>query len=156
MKNHLNDVLLVRLISGEATETERFSCAEHLSICDRCLKKYTRLLTDEICLTPPDPIAPRVKHALRKRVADNAFRRCTAAAAAILLAMGLWLTDAFTFLVPGKDPPSLSAPVQRERIDLSDRLNGFFNDLSDSMTELALTYPDPRTADDGDSTIKES
>lgn len=155
-KNHLNEPLLVRLIAGEATQTERLYCAEHLSICDRCLRQYTVLLTDEICLTPPESIVQRVKNELRRRVASGFFNRFAAAAAAIILAMGLWMTDAFTFIVPDKDTPILSAPMQEQRVSISDRLNGFFNGLSDSLTELTLTSPDPRAADDGDHHIKES
>lgn len=156
-KKHLTDPLLVRLITGEATEQERLFCAEHLSTCDKCLKKYTTLLTDEICLTPPQSVAQRVKAELRKRAMNGFFTRLAAAAAAIILAMGLWMTDAFTFIVPDKDTPILSIPVQEQRIGLSDRLNGFFNGLSDSLTELTLTYPDPQAdADGADSTIKES
>ena len=155
-KEHLNEILLVRLIAGEATEAERLACAEHLSSCDRCLKKYTALLTDEICLTPPEGIAQRVKAELRRRAANSFFTRFAAAAAAVILAMGLWLTDAFTFIVPDKDSPLLSAPVQEPRDSISDRLNGFFNGLSDSLTELTLTLPDPRDADGADHNIKES
>lgn len=156
-KNHINDALLVRLIAGEANEAERLACAEHLSTCDRCLKQYTELLTDEICLTPPETVAQRVKTELRRRAANGFFTRFAAAAAAIILAMGLWMTDAFSFIVPDRDTPVLSAPVQEQRVSISDRLNGFFNGLSDSLTELTLTYPDPRADENGaDSTIKES
>lgn len=155
-KKHLTDSLLVRLIAGEANEAERLACAEHLSICDRCLKKYTALLTDEICLTPPETVAPRVRTELRRRAANGFASRFAAAAAAIILAMGLWMTDAFTFLVPDPNSPALSSPVQEQRVSISDRLNGFFNGLSDSLIELTLTYPDPRAADDGDHHIKES
>lgn len=155
-KEHLNDPLLVRLIAGGATEAERLACAEHLSTCDKCLKKYTTLLTDEICLTPPQSVAQRVKAELRRRAASGFFTRLSAAAAAIILAMGLWLTDAFSFIVPDKDAPILSAPVQEQRVSVSDRLNGFFNGLSDSLTELTLTLPDPHDADGADHNIKES
>lgn len=155
-KKHLTDPLLVRLIAGEANEAERLACAEHLSTCDRCLKQYTELLTDEICLTPPETVAQRVKTELRRRAANGFFTRFAAAAAAIILALGLWMTDAFSIIVPDRDAPMLSAPVQQQ-ISISDRLNGFFNGLSDSLIELTLTYPDPRADESGAySTIKES
>lgn len=156
-KEHLSKALLARLIAGEANEAERLACAEHLSSCDKCLKKYTALLTDEICLTPPEGLALRVRNEVRRRAANGFASRFAAAAAAIILAMGLWMTDAFTFLVPDPNSPALSSPVQEQRVSISDRLNGFFNSLSDSLIELTLTYPDPRADESGaDSTIKES
>jgi len=156
-KKHLTDPLLVRLIAGAASEAERLACAEHMSTCDRCLKKYTDLLTDEICLTPSESVVQRVRTELRRRATSGFFTRFAAAAAAIILAMALWMTDVFSNVVPDADAPILSAPVTEQRISLSDRLNGFFNGLSDSLTELTLTYPDPRADESGaDSTIKES
>lgn len=156
-KKHINDALLVRLIAHTATEEERLLCAEHLSTCDRCLKKYTDLLTDEYCMTPQMSVAERVRAELRRRAMNGFFLRLGTAAAAIILAMALWMTDVFTFIVPKADEPILSAPVQEQRVSISDRLNGFFNGLSDSLSELTLTYPDPQAGADGaDSTIKES
>lgn len=154
-KIHLSDTLLVRLIAGEANEAERLACAEHLSTCDRCLKQYTELLTDEICLTPPETVAQRVKTELRRRAANGFFTRFAAAAAAIILALGLWMTDAFSIIVPDRDAPMLSAPVQQQ-ISISDRLNGFFNNLSDSLADLTLTTDPYADADGADHTIKES
>jgi len=154
-KKHLSDTLLVRLIAGEANEAERLACAEHLSTCDRCLKQYTELLTDEICLTPPETVAQRVKTELRRRAANGFFTRFAAAAAAIILALGLWMTDAFSIIVPDRDAPMLSAPVQQQ-ISISDRLNGFFNNLSDSLADLTLTTDPHADADGADHTIKES
>ena len=101
-------------------------------------------------------MAQRVKTELRRRAANGFFTRFAAAAAAIILALGLWMTDAFSIIVPDRDAPMLSAPVQQQ-ISISDRLNGFFNNLSDSLADLTLTTPDPHAdADGADHTIKES
>ena len=43
---HLKDEALLALIQGrELSELERLEISEHLAYCDRCLQRYTELLT---------------------------------------------------------------------------------------------------------------
>lgn len=152
---HLSESTMTRLLTHVATEEERLSCAAHLSVCDRCLKHYTDLLTDEICLAPAQSLAPQVRNTLVRQTANSFFRRCAAAAAAVLLAMTFWMTDIFSSIVPKTSVPSAS--VQTHSNQISDQLSGFFCHLSDSLTELTLTHSRPRADANGAETIvKES
>ena len=44
---------LQALIDGQLDELQRLEAAEHLAYCDRCMDRYTALLTDDVLEQPP-------------------------------------------------------------------------------------------------------
>ena len=89
---HLTDAALAALIRGDPLpELERLELAEHLAYCDRCLQRYTELLTDEALVPPPAPAGPGLRRRLRRRTVRLTVSRYATAAAAVVLALTvLW------------------------------------------------------------------
>ena len=87
----LTDEGLRALTAGQLDELGRLEAAEHLSYCDRCLQRYTELLTDEVLAPPPSPAGPGLRRRLRRRtVRLTVSRYATAAAAVVLTLTVLW------------------------------------------------------------------
>ena len=89
---HLTDAALAALVRGDPLpELERLELAEHLAYCDRCLQRYTELLTDEVLVPPPSPAGPGLRRRLRRRTVRLTVSRYATAAAAVVLALTvLW------------------------------------------------------------------
>ena len=89
---HLTDAALAALVRGDPLpELERLELAEHLAYCDRCLQRYTELLTDDALVPPPSPAGPGLRRRLRRRtVRLTVSRYATAAAAVVLTLTVLW------------------------------------------------------------------
>ena len=89
---HLTDAALAALVRGDPPpELERLELAEHLAYCDRCLQRYTELLTDEVLVPPPAPAGPGLRRRLRRRTVRLTVSRYATAAAAVVLALTvLW------------------------------------------------------------------
>ena len=60
----LTDEGLQALIAGSLDEMGRLEAAEHLAYCDRCLKRYTDLLSGEALLEPPKDLSGPVRRGL--------------------------------------------------------------------------------------------
>ncbi len=147
LENHLTDTALDALIAGSADEPARLEIAAHLSSCDRCLLRYTERLSDEICLPPPEPVAPAVQKTLRRRMTHSLAHRYAAAAAAVILAMALWSCGVFSNLVP-QNPQrgSWTEHAHSAMANFSSSIGNFFSNLSDSF-ELLTTRRQPDAAD---------
>ena len=52
----LTDEGLLAVTKGGLDELGRLETAEHLSYCDRCMDRYTALLTADVLETPPKPL----------------------------------------------------------------------------------------------------
>lgn len=48
VKGCLSEEGLHALVGGQLDETQRLEAAEHLAYCDRCMDRYTALLTDDV------------------------------------------------------------------------------------------------------------
>lgn len=53
VKGCLSEEGLQALVGGQLDETQRLEAAEHLAYCDRCMDRYTALLTDDVPEQPP-------------------------------------------------------------------------------------------------------
>ena len=53
VKGCLSEEGLQALVGGQLDETQRLEAAEHLAYCDRCMDRYTALLTDDVLEQPP-------------------------------------------------------------------------------------------------------
>ena len=87
---HLTDEALQALINGSLDETGRLEVGEHLSYCDRCLARYTDLLTGEVLEEPPKDQTLPVMRRIFRRQSRTALRRYASAAAAVALGSFLW------------------------------------------------------------------
>lgn len=133
---HLTDEGLKAVADGTLEELQRLEAAEHLSFCDRCLERYTFLLTDDSLLQPAQPLAPPVLSRIRQRAVRIFFNKYTTVAAAAALALTLWGTGFFQALVPAPrkpEPPkttqTITAQVNSFLNESGAAISGAFNDL---------------------------
>ena len=106
---HLTDAALAALVRGDPLpELERLELAEHLAYCDRCLQRYTELLTDEVLAPPPSPAGPGLRRRLRRRTVRLTVSRYATAAAAVVLALTvLWGSSGLSGQVVPAEPTFL-------------------------------------------------
>lgn len=138
-EGHLTDEGLNAVIDGTLDEMGRLEAAEHLSFCDDCLVRYSRLLTDDALITPAQPLAPGILSRVRHKAVHIFFNRYMRVAAVAAFAMVLWGTGVFRSFLPdpasrAPHPQQLTAPVSAAL-----RVNDFFRSAGDSISE-ALTH----------------
>lgn len=96
---HLSEQGLQALVYGTLNEDQRLQAAEHLSVCERCIMRYTDLLTDSVCLQPEQDMVLPVSRAIRaRRVWRVLTGRYATAAAAVMLTFTMWSVGAFPIL----------------------------------------------------------
>ena len=127
----LTDEGLQALTGGQLDETGRLEAAEHLSYCDRCMDRYTALLTADVLETPPRSAHKAVMTAIWVRLMQNTWGRAAVAAVAAVLALTMWRSGTVEQLlgfrqqlhswVPEtgqsqtQEPEQLGRPVQDDR-----------------------------------------
>ena len=74
-KGCLSEEGLQALVGGQLDETQRLEAAEHLAYCDRCMDRYTALLTDDVLEQPPRSARGAVMGTIWIRLMQNT-RRC--------------------------------------------------------------------------------
>lgn len=89
-------------------EGMRLAVAEHLSFCDRCIERYTALLTDEILLAPLNDVALAVETELaafeaRDKLSQKQWGRgrYVSMVVAACAAMVIWISGGFAQLGQG-------------------------------------------------------
>ena len=80
---------LQTLVVGELDEFHRLKVAEHLSHCDRCIEQYTELLSESVCVEPPQDMVAPVMEKIYYRRRQWAMKRYLQAAAAVVFALCL-------------------------------------------------------------------
>lgn len=123
---HLTDEGIKAVANGTLDELQRLEAAEHLSFCDRCLERYTAMLTDDSLLQPARPLVPPVLSRIRKRAVQLFFNKYTTVAAAAVLALTLWGTGVFQALVPA--PRTKTPEPPRTTQTITAQVNSFLND----------------------------
>ena len=123
-KGCLSEEGLQALVGGQLDETQRLEAAEHLAYCDRCMDRYTALLTDDVLEQPPRSARGAVMGTIWIRLMQNTWGRAAVATVAAVLALTMWRTGALTFVtdhssdlqallptvqvtLPEKQPPKL-------------------------------------------------
>lgn len=86
----LTDEGLHALIENRLDELGRLETAEHLSYCDRCMDRYTALLTEDVLETPPHSMKQTVMTTIWVRMMQNTYGRIAVAAVAAVMAFGMW------------------------------------------------------------------
>ena len=78
------------VIGGQLDELGRLEAAEHLSYCDKCMDRYTALLTADVLEEPPRSARGAVMGTIWVRLMQNTWGRAAVAAVAAALALALW------------------------------------------------------------------
>ena len=78
------------VIGGQLDELGRLEAAEHLSYCDKCMDRYTALLTADVLEEPPRSARGAVMSTIWVRLMQNSWGRAAVAAVAAVLALTLW------------------------------------------------------------------
>ena len=104
-KGCLSEEGLQALVGGQLDETQRLEAAEHLAYCDRCMDRYTALLTDDVLEQPPRSARGAVMGTIWIRLMQNTWGRAAVATVAAVLA-----PVSYTHLIrPASLPPCASA-----------------------------------------------
>lgn len=139
---HLTELALEALVGdGPLSELERLEVAEHLAFCDRCLQRYTELLTDDVLLTPSPVCREGLRRRIRRRVVRLFTSRYATAAAAVALALTLlWSGAGLRERAPNPSRPmeqagdtltEWAADWPRRFQDAFSGLTGWFDSLGD-------------------------
>ena len=78
------------LQAGGLDELGRLETAEHLAYCDKCMDRYTALLTADALETPPHSAHKAVMAAIWVRLMQNTWGRAAVAGVAAVLAFTMW------------------------------------------------------------------
>ena len=89
-KGCLSEEGLQALQAGGLDELGRLETAEHLSYCDKCMDRYTALLTADALEMPPHSAHKAVMTAIWVRLMQNTWGRAAVATVAAVLALTLW------------------------------------------------------------------
>lgn len=110
-KGCLTNQALIALQEGTLDELSRLEAAEHLAYCDKCIDRYTLLLSGQVLEEPPRPLGRAVRQSLWVRVMQSTLGRGVVACAAAVLAIGLWNASR---ALPGLPENGLTLPVRMQ------------------------------------------
>ena len=158
----LTDEGLLAVTKGGLDELGRLETAEHLSYCDRCMDRYTALLTADALETPPKPLRGAVMSNIWVRLMQNTYGRVAVASVAAVLALSMWKSGTLgqitglgselsTILPPAQSqdaepepqkPEPLGKPVEtRADRESAGKLPGPLQKLLDGVTNSPRTTP---------------
>lgn len=83
---------LQAVINGQLDELGRLEAAEHLAYCDKCMDRYTALLTADVLQDPPHSAHKAVMATIWVRLMQNTWGRAAVAGVAAVLALTMWRT----------------------------------------------------------------
>ena len=86
----LTDEGLQALIHEELDEMGRLEAAEHLDFCDKCVERYSGMLTADLEISPPEELAPTILQRIRRRAQRIFVNRFAQVSVAAALALVLW------------------------------------------------------------------
>ena len=89
-KGCLTDEGLQAVVNGQLDELGRLEAAEHLSYCDKCMDRYTALLTADVLEEPPRSARKAVMTSIWVRLMQNTWGRAAVAGVAAVLALTMW------------------------------------------------------------------
>lgn len=114
----LTDEGLLAVTKGGLDELGRLETAEHLSYCDRCMDRYTALLTADALETPPKPLRGAVMSSIWVRLMQNTYGRVAVASVAAVLALTMWKTGTlFQITRLGSELSTVLPAGQTQQVD---------------------------------------
>ena len=150
------------VIGGQLDELGRLEAAEHLSYCDKCMDRYTALLTADVLEEPPRSARGAVMGTIWVRLMQNTYGRVAVASVAAVLALSMWKagnlgritrlgSELNTILPPAQSqdaepelqkPEPLGKPVEtRADRESAGKLPGPLQKLLDGVTNSPRTTP---------------
>ena len=111
-EGHLTDEGLYALKDGTLDDLGALEAAEHLTFCDYCLLRYTKMIDNapECLQQPMRDLIPQVQNLMRLRSFRIMTNRYVSTAAAVALAFLLWNVTAFG-ITGSTGVPVASSPV---------------------------------------------
>ncbi len=121
-KGCLTNEALAALQEGTLDELARLEAAEHLAYCDRCMDRYTLLLSQTALEQPSKPLGKAVRQCLWVRAMQTRLGRGAVACAAAVMAIGLWSGASTLMLSPAAralppERPAITAPDSCEFLE---------------------------------------
>ena len=137
----LTDEGLQALTAGSLDEMGRLEAAEHLAYCDRCLKRYTDLLSGQALLEPPRDLAGPVRRSLMLNLMRSVWGRGVVAAAAVLISLGLWHGGFFDYSGLSSRGPEM--PAISQDAGFGQASDAFFDAFSSLRRGLSQVFTLP-------------
>ena len=151
----LTDEGLQALRDGQLDELGRLEAAEHLSYCDKCMDRYTALLTADVLETPPRGVHGTIMTTIWVRLMQSTYGRVAVAGVAAVLALSLWRSGAITAILgrgcdlktilPSQTmstpPQELTGKPMETRQEFYHKLSGVLENLLPGKTPDAGAIP---------------
>ncbi len=141
-EGHLTDEGLYALKDGTLDDLGALEAAEHLTFCDYCLLRYTKMIDSapECLQQPMRDLIPQVQNLMRLRSFRIMTNRYVSTAAAVALGFLLW--NVTTFSMANGTGISVAKPTELQpsfRQRLSSVVNGFYESLDNTFKNFTLT-----------------
>ena len=156
----LSDEGLHALIDGQLDELGRLETAEHLSYCDKCMDRYTALLTADVMEEPPRSPHKAVMATIWVRLMQNTYGRAAVASVAAVLALTMWRSGALTQIMnrdlplktwtPTSSQTLPDSPTEPERLGKpaeEKHNNSLYSKLTETLDSLLPGKNKPATND---------
>ena len=137
----LTDEGLQALQAGGLDELGRLETAEHLAYCDKCMDRYTALLTADALETPPHSAHKAVMAAVWVRLMQNTWGRAAVAGVAAVLAFTMWRSGTVEQLQTLGRPVEDEEPKPQASFSkaVNDLLFGAHSPAAEDKRDLPLT-----------------
>ena len=143
-EGHLTDEGLYTLKDGTLDDLGALEAAEHLTFCDYCLLRYTKMIDNapECLQQPMRDLIPQVQNLMRLRSFRIMTNRYVSTAAAVALAFLLWNVTTFgitgsTGVPVARPTPTEPQPSFRQRVNSV--VGGFYESLNNTFKNFTLT-----------------
>ena len=154
-EGHLTDDGLYALKDGTLDDLGALEAAEHLSFCDYCLLRYTKLVETmpQGLQGPMRDLIPQVQNLMRLRSFRLLTNRYVNVAAAVVLAFAIWQFGLFR-------APSVPVHIEREqpRFTLQQAVDtvheGFYGGISGWMDNARNSLDQLKDTDFGGKTVR--
>ena len=149
----LSDEGLHALVCGELDELGRLEAAEHLAYCDKCMDRYTALLTADSLQPAPRGLHGGVMTSVWARVMQSTAGRAAVAGIAAVLALTVWRSGALTEILAHdtglqlEPPAAVTETVLPEEDGQQKSFYQKFTDALDSLTGQGENPADPSTGE---------
>lgn len=135
----LTDEALRLLVEEALPEENRLEAAEHLSFCDSCLERYTKMMCGVPLLQPPEPVYPAVCRKIKDHTRVVFLRKFTSVAVAASMAMVFWIGGVFTPQQQNKGADLLGLVEEGTR-RISTAANQLSDDINDAFNQLFRSF----------------
>lgn len=126
------------LVTGKAGELTRLELAEHLDWCDRCVDRYSLLLSDVPLMEPPEDLSETVMASIRRRMFTVFTSQAAKVCAAACLAIVIWCGGIFDGDLMAKGE-NFSEKMAEGGMNFSRSVSDFGDVIENWLSELNLS-----------------